>query len=69
MDDDTRTDYKPTPEGKEWLDSLGPEVMNIALIRDDQRPSQATVEFMNWQMTEVIRAWVQRKPHNIMQAL
>jgi len=69
MGDDARTDFKPTPEGKEWLDSLGPQVLNLALSLDSQFITQSEVDFKCWQMSEIIRQWAKNKPRNIMQVL
>ena len=60
--------YIPTPEGKEWLDSLGPMVLNIALSMDDHGVTQVDAEFKNWQISEIIRQWSKNRPQNIMEA-
>jgi hypothetical protein len=70
MDDDTRTDYTPTPEGKAWLDSLGPQIANIALARDRIAPDDETINFaMDVEILRTVREWSNKKPRNIMEAL
>lgn len=60
-------EYRPTPEGKQWLDSLGPEVLNLALSLDAQSITQSDVDFKCWQIAEIVRKWAKNRPHQIME--
>ena len=59
-------EYTPTPEGKQWLDSLGPEVLNLALSLVSQS-AQSDVDFKCWQIAEIVHKWAKNRPHQIME--